>query len=490
MIQPTKTPRSYQKDFITSLSKSVVENTRVVACSPTGSGKSLTMMVIAWRALQKPNRAVFVISETYKIYEQLRDESGGIPIADGVKFMSIEPGNLYVCMAQTLAKRQSIIDQINAMSTPPIIMVDEAHIGTPTKILTQLNENVPIIGFTATPDARSAKHLPEIYKDCVVCCQVDDLIQEGYLCSYEHKKRDGAVLGALKSRNGEYTEASQNIAFGSDDVYNALISDLKTFPYKKCVIYVASISQADNVCDMLNLNGIPASRYHSKLSDGHYQLARFTTLNEVNVIVTVAALTKGWDFPPIDLVVLLRKTKSLPLFLQMIGRGGRPIWDVLGNLIKSKFLCIDYGENWKEHGLWYQDRPWNVMCFELKKLSDDAVAPVAFCPNCESIVAASQLLCPYCQHLREPKLKKSNIGEIEDITAEYNELIGLRISELTPLQLSVYSKIKNKQSFCARVARSINIDYLKSFANFMNYKKSWVHRQQSMPKGYTDYTLR
>lgn len=483
MIKPTKELRPYQVDFKKSLAVSVSKNTKVIACAPTGSGKSLVMITIAHSATSN-GRAVFIISETFKIYEQLRDEAGGNIIAEGVKFINIQNGQLYVCMAQTLAKRPLMIQQLNELNPPPIVMVDEAHIGTPTKIIEQLNEDIPVIGFTATPDARVAKHLPLIYKDCVVSCQVDDLIQSGFLCTYRHIKRDGAMLGVLKKVNGEYSEKSQNEAFGTENVYSALIEDLKKYPYKKCVIYVASITQCENVAKVLKGKGIDCSEYHSKLKDGAYQLARFTKLNEVNVIVSVSALTKGWDHKPIDMIILIRKTLSLPLFLQMIGRGGRILEG------KKSFICLDYGENWSQHGLWWDDRPWKTMWKEVKKASDDGIAPVVLCEECDSIHSASQRVCPFCGYERPIKIKESEITEAEDITSPYLPLIGKKISSLTPKELSVYAKIKSKQALCARVARTQGDVYLKDFATFMNYKHSWVARQENLGKEFTDFTLR
>lgn len=489
MLKPTKQLRKYQSDFSLQLAKSVQKHTKVIGCAPTGSGKSLTMITIAWNATQK-KRAVFIISETFKIYEQLRDEAGGNIIAEGVKFVNIKDGELYVCMAQTLAKRPLIIEQLNSLETPPIVIVDEAHIGTPTKILEQLNDNIPVIGFTATPDARIAKHLPELYKDCVVCCQVDDLIQQGFLCTYRHVKRDGAMLGVLKKRGGEFTEQSQAEVFGTESVFNALVEDLHKFPYKKCVIYVASIQQATNVATELRNRGIPCVEYHSKMKDGAYQLSRFTVLNEVNVCVSVSSLTKGWDYPPIDLVVLLRKTSSLALFLQMIGRGGRIIVDDNGVLIKDSFTCLDYGGNWEDHGLWWDDRPWDIMWKTVPKKSDDGIAPVVLCDKCDSIHSASQMKCPFCGYERPIKIEVKQIQEAEDVTSPYLQLVGKKLSEVTPEELSVYAKIKSKQAFGARVARTHGAEYLQEFANFMGYKKSWVARQEKLETGFTDFTLR
>src|SRR5690606_41971324 len=41
------------------------------------------------------------------------------------------------------------------------------------------------------------------------------------------------------------------------------------------------------------------------------------------ILCNVGILTRGFDQPDIEVVILYRATKSLPLFLQMVGRGSR-----------------------------------------------------------------------------------------------------------------------------------------------------------------------
>jgi len=41
-------------------------------------------------------------------------------------------------------------------------------------------------------------------------------------------------------------------------------------------------------------------------------------------MVNVGVLTTGFDFPEIDLIIMLRPTNSPVLWVQMLGRGTRP----------------------------------------------------------------------------------------------------------------------------------------------------------------------
>ena len=484
------TLRPYQKEFVNKLARSVSKHKRTIACAPTGSGKTKVFISISETATNK-GRTVIIISETFKIYEQIRDEANGTIIAEGVKHVHIKPGKLYIAMAQTLARRPLILKQINEMDPAPLVIVDEAHIGTPTKIIEKLDHAL-VLGFTATPDARVAKHLPKLYKDCVVACQVDDLIQQGFLCSYKHLARSNSDLSVLEIKGGEYTEQSQNKAFNTSSVYEGILEDLKTVPYKKCMIFVASIKHCDELHAQLANAGFNCVKYHSKLENSAYELAKFTKLNMADICVSVASLTKGFDCPPVDLVILNRKTSSLPLFLQMIGRASRPTPG------KSHFTCLDYGANWEQHGLYWDDREWHKLWKQTKKpRKSEGVAPVSMCPNCEAIIPASQRKCPYCQHIRPLTEKELQQGKLIEVTSAYSDLVGRKISTLTPEELSIYAKIKSKQKFAARIAKAKEQEepgYLTRFAAKMGYKQGWVYMQQGQIEGeqieFADIILR
>lgn len=454
---------------------------------------------VARRSIEN-GRTVVIISETTKIFDQIINEAGGKQIANGEKHVHIRGGELYIAMAQTLTRRPLIIQQLAALEFPPLIIVDEAHIGTPSNIIRRLIEasNPYILGFTATPDARVAKHLPELYNSCVVCCQVDELIQQGFLCSYRHKARTKADTNLLELRNGEFTEESQEKAFGTNAVYDGIFEDLRSAKFVKAMIFVSSIKHAKEMNGRLKEQGFASIEYHSKLENPSYELAKFTELDMANICVSVASLTKGFDYPLVDMPILARATTSLPLYLQMLGRASRPVWDNFGNCIKSEFTAYDYGDNWKRHGLYFEDREWDKM-WEVTKRGKrgEGVAPVALCPSCESIIPASVRICQYCGHERPLTEKELEQGELVEVTSHYTNLVGRLISQLTPSELAIYAKMKKKQPFAARVARAqeqVKQGFLDAFTAAMGYKPSWADHQKRMigssPIDYLDIQLR
>ena len=123
----------------------------------------------------------------------------------------------------------------------------------------------------------------------------------------------GQYLGGLEKRNGEFTEESQHIAFDSPQSLQTLVEDMSKFPYKQAMIFTSSIKSAGIVASMMP----DCVEVHTGVENADFNLWRFKS-GEVRHCISVGSLTKGFDHPPVDLVVLWRATTSLPLYLQMI----------------------------------------------------------------------------------------------------------------------------------------------------------------------------
>jgi superfamily II DNA or RNA helicase len=483
-----KTPRPYQLDIVDRTSRSLAKNKAVILHAPTGAGKSLMIDMIVSRCVSK-GKTVLVLSDARKIYNQLVKECNGIEINSNVKELAIQPGTCLVGMIQTLVKRPMILAQLQELESNLILLIDECHISTSTKLIDYLPEAYRI-GCTATPYGVLHKHLPTYYNDLIEGPQVDWLIQQGFLTNYRHKSRVPADTSLLEIRNGEVTERSNERVFGTQRVYDGLFDDLRQIPYKKCVIFVASIKQAEALTARLLDAGFTATRYHSQVEHGEYELAKFTALGMSDILVTIKSLSKGWDYPPIDMVVLMHKTLSTSVYQQEIGRGSR-IYPG-----KDMFTVLDYGMNWKQHGLYFEDRPYSELWKKVKhKGVAEGPSATKVCVNCECLIPSSARICKYCGYEYPEPEQQFAQGELVDLTDEYHDLVGKRISELTPLELANYAKLKNKRPFAIRVAKAKEQEaagFLMDFAANMGYKRGWVDHQviPVEPIEYADITLR
>lgn len=466
--------RPYQVSFINSIRSSLGKSKQIIACAATGSGKSKVFISIAKSAIEK-GKTVLIISESVKIFNQIADELPATQINAGVKDFYIRQGCIYIAMAQTLSRRKKMIENFAYYKDQLLIIVDEAHISVPTKLLHQLPDALRI-GFTATPSAKHGKHLPVLYKDIVVGPQPHDLVNQGFLSSYRHFARKKIDSSQLQTQNGEFTEASQEFAFTTNRVYDGICDDLHQIPYKKCIIFTSSIKHCGLLTAELQSRGFNCCEVHSGLpaNQSSYNLGQFM-YGEVDICISVGILTKGFDYPPIDLVVIHRATMSLPLYLQMCGRGSRIAPG------KTKFTVLDYGENYTRHKTWDYEHDWAELWCKVKKKDTEGAAPIKLCPSCDFICHSSAPVCPNCGHVFEKKEPDPVETELVEITQKYTTLIGRKVSELTAEELAVYAKEKNKKGHAIRVAKrkeQLQPGFLSLFANCMGYKNGWVRHQE------------
>lgn len=473
------TLREYQQKFCDKIVASLGKWRSIIACAATGSGKTKCFIYLAKRALEK-GFTVLILTEASKIYDQLTDELNAGNINSEKKDGAILHGHIYIAMSQTLVRRPQMVKAFQDCGQQLLIINDEAHIGTATALIQTILLNNPLlIGFTATPDFKFAKHLPLLYKAIAVGPQPDELVNDGFLSPYKHYARVLADFSGLKMKGGEYTEESQEKVFESKKVYDGLLEDLHSTPYHKAVVFTASIKHCDDVWAQLTAAGFKAIRVHSKNPTSNYDMAIYRSeTSGYNICVSVGILTKGWDFPAVDLVILNRATTSLPLYLQMIGRGSR----ISPETGKTHFTVLDYGGNYERHGLWDSEIDWQKKWNQKPKKKGDGVAPIKMCPKCEYINPVSVMICKNCGHQFIAEVKKLSDEETKlvELTSIYNELRGKLLSQLSPHELAVYAKFKNKKAYAIRVAKRNEQDqpgWLRQFARCMNYADGWIYFQ-------------
>jgi superfamily II DNA or RNA helicase len=461
------TLRPYQQDFVNRIRTALAQWRHVIACAATGAGKTKCFISISHQAITA-GRTVLILSESTKIFKQIHAEIGNcVKIADGVKHVTINSNFVYVAMAQTLARRPAIIEELQRLGGKLLIISDEAHISTSSKLQLQLPDAYQI-GFTATPDYRTGKHLPLCYKGIVIGPQPQELIESGHLAPYYHYERKIVNLKNLKkSSTGDFTEQSQESAFEKKEVFDGLFDDLLKFEFKKCIIYCASIKHCMHVTERLRSVGYEVSEVHSKNPKSDAELARFM-IGNVKLCVSVGSLTKGWDFPAIDLVVLHRATASLALFAQMCGRGARTLPG------KSHFRVLDYGGNASRHGLWNFTHDWETMWLPPKKRSTkEGAAPVRCCPTCGYMMHASAPQCPECKFIFPKAVQTPKETALIEMTTQYNGLRGRKMSSLTAQELAVYVKITNRKMFGQRIAKARGDAFLNDYAKQMGWTYGW-----------------
>lgn len=474
--------REYQKDTIHELRIGFRKgHKRQVLCLPTGAGKTVVFSTMIANALQKGTRTL-VVTDRVELFDQTFraiESTGAIRpelIAAGARNID-ERHQLHVAMVETLSRRIKKLPDLK----PEMIVIDEAHKGNFTKII-EAYPNAFVIGATATP---VGKHFPKYYTNIVHPVDIPELVAEGYL-SPCHAFQMQDDFSDLETRRGEFTESSMMMHYDKPKLYGGVVEQYrKRAEGKKTLVFNCNIEHAEKMNAEFRSQGITSEVITSKTPKADRQrILKAFSDGLIPVLNNCGILTTGYDEPSIECIIVNRATQSLPLWLQMCGRGSR----IYQN--KDRFTLLDFGGNHDRHGLWSEKRKWTLE--EKKKKKTNGVAPVKNCEGCDAMIATSVRVCPYCGHIHEVSERELGRGDLVEVQAPA-ELVGKFIGELTIDELIDLQKSeKYKATFIWRVVRSKGYDAVKEYASKMQYSSGWVYRQKKdlSKSQFNDYRIK
>ena len=384
-----------------------------------------------------------------------------------------------VAMVETMKRRD-----LTKFGEFTLIIIDEAHRAEFKKIIQHYSDTY-IIGATATPISASKKDpLKNYYNDIVESATITSLIEGGYLATPRHFKAkfDGS---GLRKKGGEFTSGSQFEALDSKVVYENLVSlwrkhagDMKT------IVFNVNKEHTLKTTKEFQLAGVKADHILSGDKKRDEKIEAYRN-NEIQVLLNCDIATTGFDIPDIQCVVVNRSTASLPLWLQMVGRGSRTAPD------KTEFTILDFGGNIDRHGMWHSERDWKDI-FWNPGVAGENPAPHRECEECGWLMFASIRICPGCgavQPTPEQKEAEKVRGYLEEVGATHID--GAHIDDLSISDLYHLEKTgKYKPSYIARVARTRGEEALAEYAKMKGYSKKWLFYQNKLPKGYNNYRVR
>ena len=376
----TITPRDYQEAGVNKLIGYIGAGyKRGIFQLATGGGKTICLSYLLQRYLRvfPFNRCTVLVHR-----EELREQT----LATLAKFNIY---NVSVSMIETFYNRIRRSPEHYDM-----IIIDECHIGNFKKIFEHYTETV-IIGFSATPKSASKKHpLCADYQFIVCGIDTHELIASGNLVKARYFSPDTELnKKVLKKSRGEFNLSQMGQAFSNPKLVDAVLHSYQEHaPNTKSIIYNTTIEHSLKVHDCLASAGLPSRHLDSFATKEEREDALLWLKHTPNAILNnVGILTTGFDEPSVETIVVNRCTESLPLWLQMCGRGARPYPG------KGLFTIMDLGQNIDVHGLWHEKRDWEGIFFNPDS-PGDGVAPVKECPECLCMIHASATICEFCGH--------------------------------------------------------------------------------------------
>ena len=203
------------------------------------------------------------------------------------------------------------------------------------------DERVPLLGLTATPRSPDRSDFLVAYSKTF-----KQLLDLNFLAKPTVQEVDtGADWEPQRLRAGfDFTPASLD-DLARDGVRNQLIVETylgRREGYGKTILFACNVEHANELTDMLCRSSVHAAAIHSQLSRLQIHEARSAfQAGALDVLVNVAMLTHGVDFPDVRTLFMARPTLSDILYSQMVGRGARR-HDPSG---KTEFNLVEFSDN-------------------------------------------------------------------------------------------------------------------------------------------------
>jgi len=461
--------REYQLLAISKIRQAFSEKKKsVILQLPTGGGKTIVFTAMAKTAVER-SKSVLVITDRIELTTQAGNTFEEFGITAKLltqKTKVIEPGGVWVAMAETIKRRLKNPDYFNFVQSFDLIIIDEAHKQTFDRLFEAITPEQFVIGATATP-FRKGKMTPlrKHYDEIVMGSQIQELIDTGYLSPaiYYVVPVDG--LNTIKTKAGEYDVNDIERVFDREAVYEGAVANYKKYCNgRKTILFTASVKNSKKLVEEFNKNGISAVHLDGDTPKNEREQILLDFKNgKFLVLGNVGVLTTGFDEPSVSCIITYRPTKSLPLWLQMCGRGSR-IFEG-----KKDFVVLDFGRNCHHHGCWHDNRGWSLDIKKTKKKP----APLKECKGCGALIHANVSICQYCGYEYKQTVKPKSMVEVVLEKLTYSEI---NKRDWTFYELEEIRKLKGyKVGWVLR--RFKTVQDFEEYAKLKGYSNGWVFHQ-------------
>jgi DNA repair protein RadD len=395
--------RPYQRAAIDAIyAYFTVESGHPLVVIPTAGGKSLVMAAFIQEVLaQWPDERIIILTHVRELISQNFSEL--------VRLWPEAPAGIYSAglnrrdvQAQILfAGIQSVHNKAYAIQRADLVLVDEAHLiprSADTTYrrflgdLTRINPQLKIIGLTATPYRLDSGMLhfgtDSLFDDIAYEVSVRELIDEGYLAPLTSKQTSTHLdVSGVGTRGGEFIAGQLEAAVDQDPITRAAIDEVVAYGRDRhsWLLFCAGVGHAQHVCDAVRERGFSCATIfgHTPKGERDRIIGAFKR-GEIRALASMGVLTTGFNAPAVDLIAMLRPTKSTGLYVQMAGRGTRLAPG------KDNCLVLDFAGNVARHG------PIDLVKPKDKTSEGDGEAPTKVCPECQTINALAARVCADC----------------------------------------------------------------------------------------------
>lgn len=379
---------------------------------PTGAGKSVVIARIAAHVLQQGGRVLNAIhngdlvrQNGQAIAREVSEHVGIVSASAGKKDWD---ARVVVCSVGTAFRHAEdmgrfdlvIIDECHLVSEKPDTMYGKLLAG-----VRKVNPECQLIGLSATPWRMDGPLIGRgVFEDEIYSAGTPEaftrLLSDGYLSQLVPGPTSVVSMGGVTiASNGDYSEGS--FAHKIEPLLPSLIPEMlqASMGRHKGIVFAPTVHTAELIVGMLRGMGETAEIITGKTPKGERKslIDAFRNRNAFRWMVSVSALTTGFDVPDIDTLVCFRPTLASALWVQMLGRLTRVHPDKVDGLV------LDFTGNTERCG------PIDNPIIPKPKENGSGEAIKKHCPVCEHECSASQRQCPVCGYEFPVAAKRENV---------------------------------------------------------------------------------
>ena len=373
---------------------------------PTASGKSLLVAELCRLSAQHGRRALMLVPSK-ELAEQNHEKieafvgDGRVGVLSAAMGRKDDPSgfDLLVATIGTVARMEP-----GNLGHIGLVIIDECHLVNPKQAgmyrklvdgLSRYNPRIRVIGLTATPFRGNGVwlHAPaeSLFDGIATRIKMQTLLDSGYLAplvSARPVNRMRADGVRIDSKTGDFAINELAAAIDRTDLVDAACDELVELgrDRHRWMVFCVTIEHAQHVKAALLERGVRAALVTGKTPKREREKTiELFRSGFYRAIVNVAALTTGFDVPEIDLIALLRNTRSPVLYTQIAGRGMR--------IAEGKTDCLwcDFTDSTQTLGPVDQ-----IAGRDPAKRRGKQDAPMRKCVGCGEEIHAGFRECPLC----------------------------------------------------------------------------------------------
>lgn len=336
--------RPYQKDAVRAIERDLPLPGSALVVMPTASGKShviaSTAAAMTPVLILQPSRELLAQNKA-KLSLLVDEKDIGIYSAS---FKQKDIKTFTFATIQSVYKHGALFKHI------PLVIIDEAHglaprsLGTMYQTFLKDMGNPKVIGLTATPYRLEVGYYKEkdgslmqatmlkminrsrhksqkevFWKRIIYNISHETLLQQGYLSPIEYVYMPLMHYSEIPvniSHSDYNLEAYAKAIVGREaDIINTIGEAQRRF--KSVLVFCATVAQAMELQKVIKGSEIVTAKTHAKIRP---QIIEGFKNGSIKTVFNVGTLTTGFDHPSLDCIILLRPTRSLVLYQQILGR--------------------------------------------------------------------------------------------------------------------------------------------------------------------------